>query len=116
MMSVEVTVVPQCRVGLAPAASLKAARSGSWSDHLASAAGGDRRIPSLACGHDRVKLTQQRGSDGGVGLATVELVLSAAVTIQVLGVSFVTVGAAGSTLGTCLLYTSPSPRDRQKSR
>src|SRR5674476_1357124 len=78
MMSVEVTVVPQCRVGLAPAASLKAARSGSWSDHLASAAGGDRRIPFLSCGHDRVKLTQQRGSDGGVGLATVELVLGAA--------------------------------------
>ena len=29
--------------------------------------------------------------------------LASTVTIQVLGVSFVTVGAAGSTLGTCLL-------------
>ena len=50
-------------------------RSGGWFDHLTSAAGGDRRIPFLACGHDRVQLAQQRGSNGCVGLPTVELVL-----------------------------------------
>jgi hypothetical protein len=47
-------------------------------DHLASAAGGNRRIPFLAGGHDREQLAQQSGGDGGVGLSTVELVVRAA--------------------------------------
>jgi hypothetical protein len=40
MMCVEVTVVPQCRVGLAPAASLRAAAqaAGSITSHLPPAA------------------------------------------------------------------------------
>src|ERR1035437_6214057 len=64
--------------GARPGRQLESRRSGGWLDHLASTAGGDRRIPFLTCGHGRVKLAQQRGSDGGVGLPTVELVLGAA--------------------------------------
>ena len=72
MMSVEVTVFPQCRVGVAPAASLRGRRSGSLFDHRSSPAGRDGRVPFLACGHHRVQLAQQ-GGDGSVGLPTVEL-------------------------------------------
>jgi len=50
--------------GARPGRQLESRRSGGWFDHLASATGGDRRIPLLSCGHDRVQLTQQRGSDG----------------------------------------------------
>jgi hypothetical protein len=64
--------------GARPGRQLASRRSGGCFDHLASTAGGDRRIPFLTCGHDRVKLTQQRGSDGSVGLPTVEFVLGAA--------------------------------------
>src|SRR5450631_2704893 len=39
--------------GARPSRQLES-RSGGWLDHLGSAAGGDRRIPFLACGHDRV--------------------------------------------------------------
>jgi hypothetical protein len=95
MMSGEVTVVPQCRLGLAPAASLRGRRLGGWFDHLASAAGGDGRVPFLACGHDRVQLAQQRGGDGCVGLPTVELVLAAAGQVGELG-GIDRVGALGS--------------------
>ena len=64
--------------GARPGRQLGSRRSGSWFDHLASTAGGDRRIPFLPCGHDREQLAQQRGSNGCVGLPTVELVLVAA--------------------------------------
>jgi len=63
--------------GARPGRQLESRRSGGWFDHLASAAGGDRRIPSLVCGHDRVQLAQYRSSNGCVGLPTVELVLGA---------------------------------------
>ena len=39
--------------GARPGRQLEGRRSGGWSDHLASPASGDRRIPFLACGHDR---------------------------------------------------------------
>ena len=48
--------------GARPGRQLEGRRSGGWLDHLTSAAGGDRRIPFLACGHDREQLAQQRGS------------------------------------------------------
>jgi len=73
MMSVEVTVVPQCRVGLAPAASLRGRRSGSLCDHRSSPAGRDDGVPFLACGHHRVVSAQHGGGDGRVGLPAVEL-------------------------------------------
>ena len=57
MMSVEITWVSQCRVGLAPTPlDGRLLVSGGWLDHLASPARGDRGIPFLACGHDRVQL------------------------------------------------------------
>ena len=44
---------------------------------------------------------------------TVALVVLAPVKI---GLAMLTAGGATTLLPTCLLYTSPSPRDRQKSR
>ena len=66
-------MVPQCCVGLAPAASLRGRRSGSLFDHRSSPAGRDGRVPFLACGHHRVQLAQQGGGGRRVGLPTVEL-------------------------------------------
>ena len=72
MMSVEVTVVPQCRVGLAPTASLTGRllmSGGQWaSPRMFGAVGGDDRVPRLAGGHDRVQLAQDRRGDDGLGL------------------------------------------------
>jgi hypothetical protein len=71
MMSVEVTVVPQCRVGLAPTASLMSRLPRSGGDRyrvVFGAVGGNHRIPFAAGGDDGMKLAQDRRGDDGLGL------------------------------------------------
>ena len=58
-MSVEVTVVPQCRVGLAPTANLRgrlALIRRQWESVVVGALGGSDRIPFVAGGDDGLSL------------------------------------------------------------
>ena len=79
MMTGEVTVVPQCRVGLAPTASLTRRLVLSGGDGhrvVAGAVGRDHRIPFVTGGDDGVQLAQDRRGDDGLGLVGVSLLFS----------------------------------------
>ena len=75
-MSVEITEVSQCRVGLAPTQLRIAAGLSSDGDGLSwvGAVGGDRGVPLLVGADDGVQVSQDRGGDDGVGLRDFQLV------------------------------------------
>src|ERR1035437_6237109 len=95
MMCVEVTVVPQCRVGLAPTVSLMSRLAMLRRRLESGAVGGDDRIPFAAGGDDGVHLAQDRCGDDGLGLRGGEFVVLPAGQIRVAGV-IDRVGALGS--------------------
>ena len=89
MMMGEVTVVPQCRLGLAPAASLMSRLVLSGGDRhpvVVGAVGGDDRIPLAAGGDDGVQLAQDRRGDDGLSLGRGQFVVLPAGQVPVAGV------------------------------
>ena len=78
-MSVEITVVSQCRVGLAPTVSFGRNDGGSGRHgcrHGAGVAvGRDGGVPGLTGGDHGMKMAQDRGSDDALRLGWLELVV-----------------------------------------
>jgi hypothetical protein len=76
LMSVEITVVSQCRVGLAPTVSFGRNDCGSGREgcrHWAAVAvGGDGGVPGLAGGDDGMQMAQDRSSDDALRLGRLE--------------------------------------------
>ena len=107
MMCVEVTVVPQCRVGLAPTVSVMSRLAMLRRRLESGAVGGDDRIPFAAGGDDGVQLAQDRRGDDSLSLSRNNVIPEVSVGLHPLDSSltlFITVIHADSPphASTCL--------------